>query len=542
MTIKTINEERLFQKLPFFFSRPSNVLIELAQNAERAGAATLDIALEGRTLTVRDDGRGAANPQALFVLADSDWAEQVESQNPAGWGLYFILCLSESLTYRSRFGSITVDCEKYLSSVFYRANVLDLINAHDSCDGFFLSAVLKKNVEKTLLNDIRALRFFPFDITVNGKSVEKGDLASEAHYGKERSPMASPVIKTSYEGNDVFIEVTKYLYTSPAAMAQQMRVVWYGIPIEGGSSIYVFVDVKTGSPLTPVLPYRTSVREDEKLAAFCNFVRKAVVEYCTGQINDRAVGDEDALVGLMETMGSLATQDELDCLNRYFVKIGQPYFWADYGVTFNKVVSRVDPPLVNEIVKEIVLTGLSKKPFHVGFSDSPDDLVVPEGLFISAEKPGKSPSWLNTKDREYTIEIAGEQAQSQNYRWIKAAEIKCEGKDLAVLATVEGSCCGTIIYANSPEAVYEIEDAIFQAHILVEDFDVDTPDTQRDYFARELAEDIMKVTGAFRKRDLLSGISIIGVNASDVRSIVFRKASAVIKLVNGGTKTIKLAA
>ena len=543
MAIKSINEERLFRKLPFFFEKPSSALIELAQNASRAGGTRLDITLDGRILTVRDDGRGSENPAALFVLAESDWAEGVEAQNPAGWGLYFILCLSDSLTCRSGFGSMTVDCEKYLNSALYRANILDLINVEDSSEGFFLSAHLKKGVEKTILRDSERLRFFPLDILINGVQVKKTDLAAEAGYESPRSSTQSPVIRRSYEGNDLFIEVTKYLHTSSATMAQQMLLVWYGIPIDNRmGSKYVFIDVKKGSPLTPVLPYRSSVREDERLSAFCAFVRKAVVEYCTERINDPSFKDESALVKLMETMEQLATQEELVLLNRFFVKMSQPYYWSGYGLTFNKLVSREDPPLVNEIVTDIVLTGLRDKAECIGFSDSPDDLVVPDGTFVSADKPGNSPSWLRIEDREYKIEVEGEEVQSHNYRWVKAREIKCDGKELSVLATVEGSCYGTIVYTKTPEAVYEIEEAIFEAHVLVEDIDADTPDTQRDYFGKELAEDIMKVTGSFNKVELLSGLSITGVNVRDIDSLVFKKASAVIKLSDGRTKRIKLAA
>ena len=543
MAIKSINEERLFRKLPFFFEKPSSALVELAQNTARAAGTRLDITLEGRTITVRDNGRGTANPEALFVLAESDWAEGVEAQNPAGWGLYFILCLSECLTCRSSFGSITVDCEKYLNSALYRANVLDLINREDSSEGFFLSAHLNEGVEKTILRDSDRLRFFPLDISVNGAPVKKSELAAEAGYESQRASSASPVIKRSYEGNDVFIEVTKYLHTSPTVMAQRMVLVWYGIPIDDRTnSKYVYIDVKTGSPLTPVLPYRTSVKEDEKLTDLCAFVRKAVVEYCTELINDPSFEDESALVKLMETMEHLATQEELDLLNRFFAKISQPYYWSGYALTFNKLVSREDPPLINEIVTDILLMGSRDRVECVGFSDSPDDLVVPDGTFVSADRPGNSPSWLRIEDREYKIEVEGEEVQSHNYRWVKAREVKCEGKELSVLATVEGSCYGTIVYTKTPKAVYEIEEAIFEAHVLVEDIDADTRDTQHDYFTKELAEDIMKVTGSFNKVELLSGLSITGVNLRDIDSLVFKKASAVIKLSDGSTKRIKLAA
>ena len=66
-----INEEKLFKLLPYFFDRPSAILLEIAQNAHRSGASRLDITLKGATLEVEDDGSGTDNPRALVCLAES---------------------------------------------------------------------------------------------------------------------------------------------------------------------------------------------------------------------------------------------------------------------------------------------------------------------------------------------------------------------------------------------------------------------------------------------------------------------------------------
>ena len=87
-----INEEKLFKLLPYFFDRPSAVLLEIAQNAHRSGAAKLAVTLKGTALEVEDDGSGTDNPRALVCLAESDWPSEVmENQMPAGWGLFFLM-------------------------------------------------------------------------------------------------------------------------------------------------------------------------------------------------------------------------------------------------------------------------------------------------------------------------------------------------------------------------------------------------------------------------------------------------------------------
>ena len=79
-----INEEKLFKLLPYFFDRPSAVLLEIAQNAHRSGASKLAVTLKGTDLEVEDDGSGADNPRALVCLAESDWPSEVmENQMPA---------------------------------------------------------------------------------------------------------------------------------------------------------------------------------------------------------------------------------------------------------------------------------------------------------------------------------------------------------------------------------------------------------------------------------------------------------------------------
>ena len=180
--MKSINEDRLFKKLPYFFDKPSNVFIELAQNASRADASLLDIRLRDNVLTAWDNGEGCDCPEAIFILAESDWNPAVESaQNPAGWGLFFLLCISTEVTFQSNFGTITVDCRKYLESASYRKNILDNIDPREKTEGFFLRAVLKKEIAKNIMQNVNSsLRYFPLDITVNGKSLKKENLRDSA--------------------------------------------------------------------------------------------------------------------------------------------------------------------------------------------------------------------------------------------------------------------------------------------------------------------------------------------------------------------------
>ena len=122
-----INEEKLFKLFPYFFDALGRPPGDRA-NAHRSGAAKLAVTLKGAALEVEDDGSGTDNPRALVCLAESDWPSEVmENQMPAGWG-YFLMSVSETVAYTSLFGTLTVDCKRFLNEASYREDVLSLVD------------------------------------------------------------------------------------------------------------------------------------------------------------------------------------------------------------------------------------------------------------------------------------------------------------------------------------------------------------------------------------------------------------------------------
>ena len=101
-----------------------------------------------------DNGHGTDNPAPLFVLADSDWEAEVEAnQQPAGWGLFFLYSIARTVSFVSKFGDVTVDCEEYLNSAEYRADVLDHVKTGRSAKGFGVSAHLKPEAVAKLITE-----------------------------------------------------------------------------------------------------------------------------------------------------------------------------------------------------------------------------------------------------------------------------------------------------------------------------------------------------------------------------------------------------
>ena len=543
--MKSINEDRLFKKLPYFFDKPSNVFIELAQNAFRADASLLDIRLRDNVLTAWDDGEGCDCPEAIFILAESDWNPTVESaQNPAGWGLFFLLCISTEVTFQSNFGTVTVDCRKYLESASYRKNILDNINPNEKTEGFFLRAMLKKEIAGNIMQNVNSsLRYFPLDITVNGKSLKKENLRDGACRNRDH------VIETDYEGNDVYIVVGSHFPETPQCLKSKMTVVWYGIPIEC-STYYtcVYVDVRQGSILTPVLPYRTTIKEDEKLEAFDRFVRDKVAAYCIDYLNDPNKTDEFKVLNIMEAMECITTQDEMDMLKRFYVHVDEPHYPVESWNSSSKskrIVHVNESYPISEIVSSVTIKSLedSKGQKTDRLEEDTDCLVLPEGTIEAVSLTRKHPSWLKVIDKEYSLEIIcdGKSAR-ENYTWTKAGKITCGDKKIGILALVGGWSDAEIFYTKEPMDVHDITTAMFDRFLYCEDPDCDTYDTQRESFDNEIDRDLMHVNGAYSKFDLLKGLDLTGVDISKITSIQIKKGKMLIKLRNKASKTIKLAA
>ncbi len=525
--MKTVNEERLFRQLPYFFDRPSGVFTELAQNAHRAGATSMAIRLEDDVLTVLDDGPGTDNVEALFCLASSDWSEDVEAnQMPAGWGLYFLMSISDSIRYLSRFGSITVDCNAYLESRNYRKNILSLVDPSGRLRGMLIEARLKKDVagQLDLYRCQNELGWFPIDITVNGKPIERN--LPDVKYG-------GYAIKTTYQGNRVWIDPYS-IHGNPEAILNDTVVIWYGIPI--GAAKYgnwLAIEVKDGAPLTPVLPYRASVQADAKASAFAEFVRKELARFCTKTINDYA-GESirEGIVSIMKLAGKVLKQEELDKLNAFFVAVREPYYSNELDQTADyKIVRKGNADFVSEKVRVFV----------DGEEEAYDyRLVLPEGTVTEIETYGACPSWLHIEEKEKVITVTPADEPKDMYFMWQNAEISCDGEDLPVLALVEGVYDGRVYYRESPNDFNEIEYAVFVDRVCYTDGE-DCYETQKDEYQRAIEMDIANITGVYSLDTLLDGVRKLGIRVRSVKEIHVEGDNMRI-VTDEGEKTVRIAA
>ena len=88
-------------------------------------------------------------------------------------------------------------------------------------------------------------------------------------------------------GNAVYLNPNGAMFLqSVESFLNHVSLVWYGMPLNVTGYLHdVAIDVREGDPLTPVLPYRTSIKHDEKAERFLEFVRKEAAAWCMEQIS-----------------------------------------------------------------------------------------------------------------------------------------------------------------------------------------------------------------------------------------------------------------
>ncbi len=531
-----VNENRLFQKLQYFFTTPSKVLCELAQNAQRAGADKFDVTLAGNNLKVTDNGKGLADANSLVVLADSAWSKKCEEeQNPAGWGLFYLYSLCESVVMKSAYGSLHIDCPRLFEDSEYRTSLLDQVNAKDVATGFSINAVLKEKVADKMIENKHFLSYFPMQVTVNGK--ELPHTTAIGSFGRYD-------FITEYQGNKVCVQVSMFHPGENQAkwIATHTTVAWYGLLIKDyySYSYAVAIDVTQNSPVTPVLPYRNDIQEDDKAQSFYEFLRKEVVVYCTNQINDLSKSD-DLVFDCMKTMSAVGTQDEIDALERFYVTEIQQFYSheCEDGYPETLYPKKGEGTAFVSKIPELHLV-IDGKTEVSDYNDLEGQLCLPAGALTEFELSKNHPSWLSVTGETVVIKVEHGEEFEGNYSWANA---EISGVDVPVLALMIGSCEGTIFYTNTPNDIDGIQASIFNSHIYSDDSDDDSRNSQEYYFNEDIAADIRKMTNEYPKSELFKGFAgIEGVNIHKITALSITGKTLTVVNEDGSIREVALAA
>ena len=110
-TIQACVNQRLLTKADRLFTGTlDGRIIELLQNARRAGATKVTITNDGGWVTVRDNGQGISDFAKLLDLGGSGWDETCEkSEDPAGVGIFCLAPREVTIRSQGKMATITKD-------------------------------------------------------------------------------------------------------------------------------------------------------------------------------------------------------------------------------------------------------------------------------------------------------------------------------------------------------------------------------------------------------------------------------------------------
>ena len=247
----------------FYNGTNFDILHELLQNARRAGASRVDVEVEvdendGGTITVRDDGTGITDYQAVLDFGRSEWADDgVGEEDPAGMGLFSLARRRSSITSRSADGEPwTVDLapEHFDDGASATVRRADKATPIGTTIRFSMSSRWTRVAEMQVAN---VARYYPLPVFVNGEEAPRIPFLEGAERREEWRGLVFGAYRSAGHGELNFHGVM----VSEAGLPRAHTL------SEGWS---LRVDVQSARELALVLPGRKEVVE----SPFANEMRR----------------------------------------------------------------------------------------------------------------------------------------------------------------------------------------------------------------------------------------------------------------------------
>jgi hypothetical protein len=264
----------------------SEILGELFQNSQRAGARNVRITTDDRGFIYQDDGRGLrdeADFEALIKLGESGWDERVEEeQQPMGLGIHSLLAAEEveSITFASNLLSLTIAAKRWWASEAYairwRDNLKQIsfpvpgLSVSVTCSNGLTESLIRVLTGKGRLTRSPAQGYADLlDITLNNTAVN----TKVPHTALPQVPL----IETEYQNNRLVIGLhDKNGYPTTTGLS----INWFGqmIEVSWQSHFNAYLEVRRGRPVNPMAPSRRGIVKDQALQALLDFIRDALAE------------------------------------------------------------------------------------------------------------------------------------------------------------------------------------------------------------------------------------------------------------------------
>ncbi|MCC6575144.1 MAG: hypothetical protein IT462_15315 [Planctomycetes bacterium] len=280
-----IEKNSILKNITHFFSKEDAYIQELLQNARRAEAAQVRVAIDLKAcaLTVQDDGHGVADPQSLLDIGKSDWAEDVRRETPVGMGCYSVFKLGNKASIRSRRFELTIDIDE-----LRRGGQAQLVEALPEIIGTRVTvhADAGKLLDGRRFNEVsvehavgqwkKQAEFMPFETTI----VVNGEEQARVPAFDPRKRPEDCVLRLErpwgcidvHTGRNRYMESRDKLISQGVAVSLKSRL----RSSELGDSLGFQVLCKPGT-VNFTLPDRDDLIEDAKLKSLVEEVKTSVV-------------------------------------------------------------------------------------------------------------------------------------------------------------------------------------------------------------------------------------------------------------------------
>lgn len=296
-----VNSDRIRSSVKRLFrNRIDEILGEVFQNGQRAGAKSIAISTTENTFTIQDDGHGLLNGvdgfHTLLKLADSHFDnDTIQDQDPMGLGIVSLLTHDQitEVTFSSGLLELTIDTKRWWTErEYYSVWYERLITLDTPVTGLRIFALCSAKLAGEIQTALKPKDSVSYSF--HSTSSDPFEYASPAQgydniltitLNNEKVRTSLPawtqlhdtLIRTTFRGSKLRIGYNSSSYKS--------SVLWYGqlIPINGlGGFRHEFnfhLEVTSGRPVNPLSPSRTGIIQDAAYQELLTFVKDQLFKF-----------------------------------------------------------------------------------------------------------------------------------------------------------------------------------------------------------------------------------------------------------------------
>lgn len=292
----TINAQRALSTIQRYFPNDvKSILIELLQNARRAGATKVEVSTKEIAnkfsqlydvleVSLYDNGIGIEDPSILFSLFSTGWDEEtIQREDPAGAGIYSLSSIGATIESSTKSNSWRL---KVTPNGFVGAEdiTVEELNLKPSTTGTRVTFTLKNCSTRSFILAIQnAARYYPVEVIYNSQeetwtnAAQKDTFCDFLYKDGVKS-------KHVWEGLEIAICLKKSVGNSyNPTFLESPSLNYYGLTLNLRSSeikvpALVKINVINCPKLRLKLPDRSSVYNNEFYSELCKKVKQLVYE------------------------------------------------------------------------------------------------------------------------------------------------------------------------------------------------------------------------------------------------------------------------